>query len=121
MSRPIFELRRKMSSKARTASSKQARRLRAEINASDLALHDLRKAYRFSQAQIADVMGLDQPSVSRLEKQSDMLLSTLGRYVAAMGGQLEVVARFDKATVRLNDFRALKSAKIGKKSGQRAA
>jgi predicted XRE-type DNA-binding protein len=111
MSRPISELRRKMSLKARAASVKESRRLRAEVAAADMALQDLRKAYRFSQAQIAEIMGLDQPSVSRLEKQSDMLLSTLGRYVAAMGGQLEVVAKFDKATVRLSDLQALKSSR----------
>ncbi|MCM2265896.1 MAG: helix-turn-helix domain-containing protein [Desulfuromonadales bacterium] len=63
--------------------------------AAELAtLKDLRQAMQKTQVELADVLHIGQDGVSRLEKRSDMLLSTLRSYVEAMGGQLELVARF---------------------------
>jgi transcriptional regulator with XRE-family HTH domain len=57
-----------------------------------------------SQRQIAELLGIKQPSLSKLEKQSDMQISTLRRIVNALGGELEVVARFPEGTVKIDQF-----------------
>lgn len=71
------------------------RRQRIEDRALELAtLKDLRQAAQQTQAQMAVALGVGQDTVSRLEKRSDMLLSTLRHYVESMGGQLNLVAQF---------------------------
>jgi hypothetical protein len=50
---------------------------------------------------------MSQPEVSKLEKRTDCLISTVRRYVEAMGGQLEIVARFPDGAVRINQFEDL--------------
>jgi DNA-binding XRE family transcriptional regulator len=70
---------------------------RAQINdrAMELAtLKDLRKAAEQTQEDLAAALGVGQDTISRLEKRSDMLLSTLRHYVESMGGKLELVAQF---------------------------
>ena len=56
-----------------------------ELIAEELTLRDLRKAHSLTQVQVAKTLGIGQEHVSRLEHQSDMLLSTLASYVRAMG------------------------------------
>lgn len=71
------------------------RRARIEARAGELAtLKDLRQAVAQTQEELAAALGVGQDTISRLEKRSDMLLSTLRRYVEAMGGKLELVAQF---------------------------
>ncbi|PWB39726.1 MAG: transcriptional regulator [Rhodocyclales bacterium] len=71
------------------------RRAKIEARADELAtLKDLRQAVAQTQEELAAELGVGQDTISRLEKRSDMLLSTLRRYVKAMGGELELVARF---------------------------
>lgn len=71
--------------------------------AAELAtLRDLRVAASQTQADMAQALGVRQDTVSRLEQRSDMLLSTMRRYVEAMGGQLELVATFpNRPSVKL--------------------
>lgn len=57
-------------------------------------LKDLRHAVERTQEELAVTLGVGQDTISRLEQRSDMLLSTLRRYVEAMGGKLELVAQF---------------------------
>lgn len=57
-------------------------------------LKDLRQAAQQTQEQLAATLGVGQDTISRLEKRSDMLLSTLRHYVESMGGQLNLVAQF---------------------------
>src|SRR5438046_6518248 len=72
----------------------------AEIIAEEMSLRDLRKARRLTQARVAKRLGITQDSVSRLEKRSDLLLSTLRKKVKAMGGDVRIVAEFtDRAPV----------------------
>jgi DNA-binding XRE family transcriptional regulator len=72
-----------------------ARRTKIEARAADLAtLKDLRLAMQKTQVELAETLHVGQESISRLEKRSDMLLSTLRSYVEAMGGKLELVAKF---------------------------
>lgn len=73
----------------------QARRVVIEARAGKLAtLKDLRQAAQQTQQDLAATLGVGQDTISRLEKRSDMLLSTMRRYVEAMGGSLELVAQF---------------------------
>jgi len=73
----------------------QARRTAIEARAGELAtLKDLRQAAQQTQQDMAAALGVGQDTISRLEKRSDMLLSTMRRYVEAMGGSLELVAQF---------------------------
>ncbi len=73
----------------------KARLATIEARAGNLAtLKDLRQAVEQTQQDLAATLGVGQDTISRLEKRSDMLLSTLRRYVEAMGGTLELVAQF---------------------------
>ena len=65
-----------------------------ELIAEHRTLQQLRKARDLTQAQLAEIWGKDQVSISQLEKRADMLLSTLRSYVEAMGGELDLVVRF---------------------------
>lgn len=72
-------------------------------------LADLRRARSFSQASVAERLGMSQSEVSRLERRSDLRVSSLARYVEALGGRLELQARFPKGhayTLRLGDPKA---------------
>lgn len=72
-----------------------SRRAKIEQRAGDLAtLKDLRLAVELTQEELAHNLGVGQDTISRLERKSDMMLSTLRRHVEAMGGTLEIVARF---------------------------
>lgn len=68
----------------------EADRLHAEY----LTLQELRKAKAITQVQLAQTLGVQQATVAKYERQSDLLLSTLSRYVEAMGGKLKLVVEF---------------------------
>jgi len=79
-----------------------------ELIAEELTLRDLRKARDLTQERMAELLDIGQDSVSRLEQRSDLLLSTLRSYVKAMGGSLELVARFpDRPAVTLSGLAGL--------------
>jgi transcriptional regulator with XRE-family HTH domain len=66
----------------------------AELIAEEMTLRDMRKAREMTQERMADMLDIGQDSVSRLEKRSDLLLSTLRDYVRALGGRLRLIAEF---------------------------
>ena len=73
-----------------------------EINARQATLRRLREARALTQSTVAELLEMDQSEVSRLEYRSDMLLSTLKRFVQATGGELHLVVRYpDGAPVEL--------------------
>jgi transcriptional regulator with XRE-family HTH domain len=75
----------------------------AQLIAEEMTLRELRQARKLTQVRVAKTLGITQDSVSRLEKRSDLLLSTLRRTVEAMGGSLSLVAEFpDRAPVVLS-------------------
>lgn len=80
-----------------------ARRTRELLG--ELLVSELRKLAGKSQRQVADALGIKQPSLSKLENQSDMQISTLRRIVKALGGELEVVARFPEGAVKIRQFK----------------
>lgn len=66
----------------------------ATLIAEERTLQELRQAHKLTQKRMAEVLGIGQDSVSRLEQRSDLLISTLRGYVEAMGGRLSLVAEF---------------------------
>jgi transcriptional regulator with XRE-family HTH domain len=70
----------------------------------ELLLSEVRQLTGKSQQQVAQALGIKQPSLSKLEKQSDMQISTLRKIVTALGGELEVLAKFPKGTVKIDQF-----------------
>ena len=66
----------------------------ADLMAEEMTLRELRHARKLTQVRIAKKLGITQDSVSRLEKRSNLLLSTLRKTVEAMGGTLSLVAEF---------------------------
>jgi transcriptional regulator with XRE-family HTH domain len=65
------------------------------------ALHELRERRGASQTALAQRLGTSRPNVSRIEQEADIRLSTLARYVEALGGNLEIRARFEDESVLL--------------------
>lgn len=82
---------------------KQIEARTAELIKEQMTLQELRRARKLTQVRIAKALGITQDSVSRLEKRSDLLLSTLRKTVQAMGGTLSLVAEFpDRPPVALS-------------------
>lgn len=76
---------------------------KAEAILASMDLDELRKARRVTQAQLADRLKIRQGNVSRLERRDDMHVSTLREVVEALGGELEITARFpDGEAVRID-------------------
>ena len=85
--------------KQKMASLSPARRKKVEARAAELiaeekSLRDLRQALALTQERMAESLGIGQEGISRIEKRSDLLISTLRDYVEAMGGELRLVAEF---------------------------
>lgn len=70
----------------------------------DMVLAEVRKLAGLTQAQLADSLGVKQPSVASMEAQEDMQISTLSRIVRALGGELEVVVKMPGGRVKLTQF-----------------
>jgi transcriptional regulator with XRE-family HTH domain len=93
----------KLSKKDQRAIAKRA----AELIAEEATLRQLRVAREQSQEAVAKQLHIKQAAVSKLERRTDMYLSTLRSYIEAMGGKLEIIARFPNRAVRINQFEAL--------------
>ncbi len=91
----------------------RARRKKVEdramaLIAEEMSLRDLRKARKQTQVRVAKELGINQENVSRIEKRSDLLISTLNGYVKAMGGTLRLVAEFpNRPPIALTGIAAL--------------
>jgi len=91
MAKKFATLREKMSPEARARAEE---RTKAMIN--ELALAELRKAFDVSQEDLAKLLKVSQANVSKLESREDLHLSTLVAYIAALGGDIEILAHFPK-------------------------
>lgn len=76
----------------------------AQAMLDEMPLHELRQARGLSQKMLADVLHVQQPSIAKLERRTDMYISTLRSHIEAMGGELEVIARFPDGAVKINNF-----------------
>ena len=76
-------------------------RVRTEELLEELPLRELRQARELSQEELAAVLGLNQATISKLERRTDMYLSSLRKFVEAMGGELEITATFPDGQVKI--------------------
>src|SRR5882724_839391 len=74
-----------------------------------MPLDQLRKAQQMTQMQLAEILGVNQGEVSKIEHRSDICVSTLAEYIEAMGGRLEIRAVFKDREVRITQFEELAS------------
>ena len=84
----------------------------------EMALAELRQARDRTQAELARVLKVNQPAVAKLEKRADIYVSNLRRYIEALGGTLEITARFPDATVTIANFADLAGKERRKPTGQ---
>lgn len=105
MAKKFSELRAGMSASAQAQAA-----AKAQVMASEMPLNELRQARGLSQKMLAQVLHVQQPSIAKLEKRTDMYLSTLRSHIEAMGGELEVIARFPDGSVKISNFTGLDTA-----------
>ena len=72
----------------------------------EMLLSEIRREVGLTQQDLAETVGVKQPSLSKLESQDDMQISTLGRLIKALGGQLELIAHMPGGDIRISQFRA---------------
>lgn len=77
-----------------------------------MTLYQLREARSLTQVNLAKVLNVNQGAVSRMEKRTDMYVSTLRNFIQAMGGQLQVKAVFPEGEVEIEQFETLAEPKI---------
>lgn len=99
MAKKFSELRARMSPQSRARAEVKAQTMLAEM-----PLNELRQARGLSQKMLAEVLHVQQPSIAKLEKRTDMYLSTLRSHIEAMGGELDVIARFPDGAVKISNF-----------------
>ena len=84
--------------------SKASIQERVKAALEEMPLSELRQARKFTQQQIAQSLKIKQASVSKMESQTDMYISTIRKYIEAMGGELEIVAKFPEGNVKVETF-----------------
>ncbi|MBS0208593.1 MAG: helix-turn-helix transcriptional regulator [Planctomycetes bacterium] len=77
---------------------------RAKEMIAEMLLAEIRQSVGLTQEQLAAALGVAQPTLSRLESQHDIQVSTLRRLVNALGGTLELVAHLPGGTIRITQF-----------------
>jgi len=99
MAKKFQNLRNKMSRERRDKIDAMTKGLLAEM-----PMHELRRARQLSQEQLAEMLKIKQGSVSKLERRTDLYISTLRRYIEAMGGELTLQARFPEGAVTITQL-----------------
>ena len=104
MAKPYKELRAKMSAGAQKRSE-----TRANLLMQEMPLYELRQARQLSQEQLARELHVGQGNVSKIERRTDVYISTLRSYVEAMGGELEITAKFPQGAVKIKQFETIEA------------
>ena len=99
MAKKFKDLRSKMSPESQARMQKKT-----ALMLNEMPLAELRQARKFSQEQLASVLRVKQPAVAKLEKRTDMYITTLRRFIEAMGGNLEIKAHFPDGDVKITQF-----------------
>ena len=107
MARNFKELQAKMTPEQKVRANAQYKKLLTEM-----PLAQLREARELTQVRLAEILGVNQPAVSKLERSADMYVSTLRSYVQAMGGELRIEAVFSDGRVAVSQFKDLKPAPV---------
>ena len=99
MTKSFSTLRKKMSKSAQKVATAKTKRMLKEM-----PLQELRQALQLSQEYLAETLSTQQANISQIERRTDMYISTLRSYIEAMGGKLDIIARFPNGEVRINQF-----------------
>lgn len=99
MARNFDNLRASMTPQSQARAREKTRKMLAEM-----PLDELRQARGLSQQMLARLLHVQQPAIAKLEKRTDMYISTLRSHIQAMGGELEITARFPEGDVRIRNF-----------------
>lgn len=102
MAKKFSELRDKMTAQSRAAAASKAQRMLDEM-----PLNELRQARGLSQKVLAEILHVQQPAIAKMEKRADMYLSTLRSHIEAMGGELDIIAKFPEGSVRISNLKDL--------------
>src|SRR5229473_7485738 len=102
MAKKFRELEAKMSPEARARSNAKTKRMIEEM-----ALNELRQAMGITQERLAKTLRINQAGVSKIESRSDIFVSTLRKAIEAMGGELEIRAKFRTGEVKIKQFGGL--------------
>ena len=103
MAKSFSVLRDKMSAEAKSEVAHRANVLFAEM-----PLDELRRARGLSQKMLAKTLHIQQPAIAKMEQRTDMYISTLRSHIEAMGGELEITARFPDGSVQISNFSQLR-------------
>ncbi|HEY1752664.1 MAG TPA: XRE family transcriptional regulator [Caulobacteraceae bacterium] len=77
---------------------------RADALRGEMTLAELRQARELTQESLGATLNVGQAAIAKMEKRADMYVGSLRRFIEAMGGQLDVVARFPDGTVKISNF-----------------
>ena len=117
MPKNVNEIIRRLSPARRKRVEKRA----AQLIAEEMTRQELRRALERTQVEVARKLGITQDGVSRLEQRTDILLSTLRSYIAALGGRLSLIAEFpDHEPVVLSGIADQDAKPVTSKSRKRA-
>lgn len=89
--------------------SKRVKRAKAKAKdiMAEMLLAEIRKEAGFTQEDLSEVLGVKQPSLSKLESQDDMQVGTLQRLIQALGGQLELIAHMPGGDISISQFKSV--------------
>ena len=99
MAKKFAELEAKISPERRARIDEEVKKALAEM-----PLNELRNARGLSQHMLAEALRIQQPAIAKMERRTDMYISTLRSHIRAMGGDLEIIARFPEGDVKISNF-----------------
>lgn len=109
MTRSLTQLKKQLSPKVVKAAKVKTQKMLAELH-----LNELRRARELSQEELAGILHVRQASVSKLERKTDMYISTLRHFIRAMGGDLEITAVFPDSIVKIKQFQDINKPAISR-------
>jgi DNA-binding transcriptional regulator YiaG len=107
MARNFKELQVKMPRDARVRSEEAAKKM-----ISEMGLAELREAMHLTQESLADTLHVKQASISKMERRSDMYISTLSKIIKAMGGELQIIANMPNGRVQIRQFTRIRNGDV---------
>jgi len=107
MTKPLSSIHKKIKPAVLAAADKKAQEILAAM-----PLQELRHARQLSQEQLAEILRVQQASISKLERRTDMYISTLRNFIRAMGGELEIRALFPEGVVPIDQFHTIPATEL---------
>ena len=107
MAKNFKELQARMPREARVRSKEAAKKM-----ISEMGLAQLREAMDLTQESLADTLHVRQASISKMERRSDMYISTLSKIIEAMGGELQIIANMPNGRVQIRQFTKIRKGQL---------